>query len=317
VSNNDLPEPQQTVFTDEEKKLRHWQLMSTIVTFIAAYATLHKLLIPLFLKFTSVTKTPYAEIDILFLHPLCLAFLLQKKKNNTKLISSLCGFAVAYGVYELIQVTQGNYEGWLAVSRLLSALPLAVSAGYIMSQASPGRSFPMAWLGAVGVAVLLFLNSTPSQIQPKAPVEEVAQDEDPIRQLNPVNQECGNAQLVINRNETYPTTNEIIIDEPCGLRPAVISPSLESLKVVNQTNRPINIHLMVFSSDKLSSRWNIMAIARTTVETPKLSFSPDEFGVIFSDNTPEVGLTALVFNSEKTIGRFQISRSPLKVRPLP
>jgi len=315
VSNHDLPEPKARQYSEEEKRVRHWKLISTIVWFVAVYALIHKLLIPVFLKFTEVTKSPYAQIDFLFFQPLWLAYLLHKRKSNSKLLSLLCGFTVAYGVFEVFQVSQGAYEGWLAVSRLLSAVPLAVAAGYIMTQPSPEKSFPLAWLGALSVTVLVLINSMEEKGDfTPVPAQEMA--EEPTRRMNPINQECGNSQIVLNLNDSYPQTNEIVIDGACGIRPAIIFPSAENLKIINQTPRSTNIHLMIFENHKLSSRWNMMVMGESSVETPKLPLISNGFAFVYSDNTPAIGITALISNSQKKPERYQITRSPLKVRAL-
>lgn len=311
MSQSDLPEPKVVILSAEEQNARHWYLISTFVTFVAGYSVIHKLLIPFFLKFTQVTKTPYSQVDPYFIHAVLLAYLLTKERRNTKLVSLLCGFGVIYGITEIAHTAQGLYEGWLAVSRLLSAVPLAIASGYVMSQPSAERSFSMAWFGAlVGIGSFFapVLTTTKKETSPEVGTQLES------RKLVGVNQECGNSQLNLDLSLDYPETSEIVIKPDCGLKPAIIRSKDETLTVSNQTQTPINIHLMVFERDKQSSRWNMMVPPGTSLKTPKLPKGGLEVGFLYSDNTPVAGVVGLVFIKEKVAKRFYISRSPLRIQ---
>lgn len=314
MSHPDLPEPQALSLSPEEKNKRHWQVISTFVAFVAAYSVIHKLLLPFFLKFTQVTKTSYSQVDPYFIHAVFLAYCLQKERRNTKLISLLCGFGVVYGVSELFHTLQGQYEGWLAVSRLLSAVPLAIISSYVMSQSSPERSFSFAWIGALMGGLSFFVPKVVTQKPTSSP--QIIQKAEK-RELIAVNQECGNSQLSLDLKDDWPQTSQIIMDAGCGFKPSILRPKENQLSVSNQTDRPINIHLMVFERGKMSSRWNVMVPAKTQIQSPPLPKKGLEVGFLFSDNTPLMGVVGLALSDQKLEKQFRISRSPLKIEEVP
>lgn len=314
MSNIDLPEPQPLHLTQEEEDARHWKLISTFMVFVTVYAVVHKLIIPFSLKFTHVTKTPYSIIDPFFIHPVLLSILLVKKKGNTSIISFLCGFGVLYGIAEVFHVLNGKYEGWLAVSRLLSAIPIAIGSIYVMSQRNEGRRFSMAWGGALLGALSLLVPHTVGHSDTIS--TQATQTEQQNREFITVNEPCGNGQLNLDLNQDYPESSEVMIDKGCGLKPAVIKPKNSKLKISNQTETAINMHLMIFDKERQTSGWNIMVPGGREVESPQLPFGV-EVAFLYSDNSPFVGVTALILSSEKANKRFQISRNPLRIRIQP
>jgi len=314
VSHPDLPEPKPLQLSQEEENVRHWKLISTFMVFVTVYAVLHKLIIPFFLKFTKVTKTPYSIIDPFFLHPVLLSALLVKEKRNTRAVSLLCGFGVVYGMTEVFHVLKGDYEGWLAVSRLLSAIPSAIGSAYIMSQKDEGRRFSMAWIGALLGLLTLFSPHFSKKVD--LIQTQTVDSQEPSREPITLNEDCGNSQLNLDLNQDYVASSQVEISQTCGLKPAVIKPMGQSLKISNQTDIAINMHLMIFDKERQTSGWNIMVPSGVTVDSPKLPMGP-QVAFLYSDNSPIVGITALILSAEKSSKRFQISRSPLKIRVLP
>lgn len=151
----DLPEPKRSVPASPEQKIRRqWGLVVAFLWLTALYATLHKGLMPLFLGFTSLSGSPYAQFNAWFLHPLLLAILASHANRLSPGISLLAGAGVAHGVAEILSVAQGHATGWMAFSHLLSAVPFAIVCTAMLTGPYPGKHYRAAWTGAAIVLLL-------------------------------------------------------------------------------------------------------------------------------------------------------------------
>ena len=146
---SELPEPIRRVYTEEERLRRRWRLWRVVLMFLACYSLIHKLIIPLSLKFTVLRLGPYSKIDPMFLYLLVLYYSFRPAVQLTGFLSFLAGIGIAHGCAELVLVSLGYTVGWLAISHLLSSLPLALVCTILMSQRKLGRQLKSAWVGAL------------------------------------------------------------------------------------------------------------------------------------------------------------------------
>lgn len=145
----DLPEPVRRKISAEEAHARQWRMATTAYGLVTAYTLLHKLIIPLALKFTALRGTAYAKVDFWFLHSVTLLYVLRRPTLSAAALSLLCGGGIAYGVVEIGELMLGRLAGWHVFSRMLSSLPVALFCILILIQQSKSRSTALAWLGAI------------------------------------------------------------------------------------------------------------------------------------------------------------------------
>jgi len=119
----DLPDPKRPAATPQRTEAVRWDVRIALLGLITFYASLHKLFIPLFLKFTRLGDSPYARVDLGLVHALLLFHAISKRR-----IGHWAGFLIGMGIVmalaEVLRVATGKTVGWLAVSRLLSSLPI-------------------------------------------------------------------------------------------------------------------------------------------------------------------------------------------------
>jgi len=147
----DLPEPKRRVLTPAEALARERKLLTTLAILAVAYSCLHKLLVPIALKGTALATSPYSKIDVWWAHSAALLFCLCYLPQTERLLSLLAGAGVVYGAVETAEAFLGHLPGWLAISRLLSSIPIAGICIAILTS----RRFPVrpgyAWAG-VGIS---------------------------------------------------------------------------------------------------------------------------------------------------------------------
>lgn len=152
----DLPEPARPEYSVHERSRRRWQLWVTFFLFFAFYSVLHKLLIPLGLKFTSLADSPYAKIDYKFIYAIVLWASLRRANGPTPWVAGLLGAGVVYAIFECYAVYSGYLVGWSAVSKLLSSVPIAIGCGIQLSHQSFKMFHRFAWVGAVAASLFLW-----------------------------------------------------------------------------------------------------------------------------------------------------------------
>lgn len=309
MTDQDLPEPARRTFTPEEKLIRHWQLLVVFLTAVAAYAVLHKLLIPTALKFTTLKDTPYSQVDWWFVHPMILAFILQTNRRNTPVISFLAGIALLYGLYEIYEALQGRHTGWLMFSRLLSAVPLAIGSGYLMTQRRLGGSLGAAWVGAL--VLLLFITCREFWLPRKSLSADTGSSALKIFSEMPRNEitECGAQELIVKKG-IHPMGSSQLTINACGFSPSNLTVEKGALEVLNLRKDAINLRLFLYENSKIHSKWNILIPANTKT-TREIVLPPGTVGMILSDSSPQAGIVSLV--PPITEGDWTFRRKPISI----
>jgi len=152
----DLPEPRRLTLSAEERARRERDLLITLTTLAGGYSLLHKLLVPLVLKTTALATSPYSRVDWWWAHTLALLACLYLLPQTRTLLSLLAGAGIVYAAVETIEAYLGLFPGWLAISRLLSSIPIG---GLCIAILTSGN-FPIrtryVWAGSFLAALLLY-----------------------------------------------------------------------------------------------------------------------------------------------------------------
>lgn len=307
ISETDLPEPQRRSYSAEETLLRRYRLISTFISFISVYAFIHKILIPLGLKLTPLSESPYANLDFWVVHPIIFGLWLRKNHSNNARSSFFSGLAIIYGVTEWYFVARGYYGGWLALSRVLSSTPLAIGAGYLMCIRGLKPNFRMAWLGVLFYGTFLlcgmfFAAPTPIQNTTKFTAKKYSPaQESPI---------CGAQEITLMADKPLVPSNTISINS-CGFDSVALNLSDTPLEIENTLPSLVNLHLSIYRNGKLESKWNIPLKPNTKITPPKFQLEANEVGILYSDLNPNIGVIAFL-NPNRT-HHFRITRKPLQV----
>lgn len=311
----DLPEPLRTPGSPQEEAERRWKLLVFSFTVATAYAVLHKLLIPLGLKLTPLSTSPYAKIDWWFVQNIFFLALLRREQKLTSLLCWFAGMSIAYGAYEVYETAIGRNPGWLAFSRLLSSVPIAGICVAMMSQKTFGRRLISAWQGAIAVLVVVSLIDVYYALPP---VEKSPTAKAPIasRDAIPSSRDCGAQTLSLFPEEfaSLPTEIEIVADS-CGFRPARLKKTGPDLWLSNQCEEPVNFHLVAKERGRLRTLWNMLVPAHQRLKAPPITMSEGSVAMIYSDNHPISGVVAIVMGSLEE--RWSLTRSPLTMQRVP
>ena len=300
VRDEDLPDPQpRPVASLAELAERRWALLRSIVFFCVAYATLHKLVVPLTLRVLKVGIPAYGEIDFTFLIGWSLAFVLLRPKPWPGLMSFLCGALIVAGAASVLELVTSRSIGWLGISHLISAVPLAIAAIAVLSIRSD-REEIIAWTGAMFTALLwLSFQSGPDPIAAPAVLQLSPPKAEPSASVD-----CGAQSLDVETTDPHiPKTHELKI-RACGLSPSALRlpKGRDRITIVNETSVAANIHVW--------KGWNLLVPQGARVESPKLRIRerPD---LIYSDSNPGAGLTALIPSEAESMGgRWVLRRLP-------
>ena len=314
MSDVDLPPPPKRELSSEEISARQWRLLEGFLGFTAIYSSLHRFLLPLVLKFTALSQTPYAQFSFWFIHPIVLFFLLKKHKRLTPVSAALCGMGICFGAYELWQTQQGVYQGWLAFSHLLSALPVAGIALMILTQKWGSGLGKWGWAGALTTGILLMTYHQYSSRLESQTTQHVRNDNDTVSKASgDLLTKCGDRNIVLGPGSKIPEALGINVS-PCGFEPQVYLHSSETLSVVNGLDEAINVHIVVFSAGKRETLWNKSAPPRSTISQP-LKLKPNQVAVLFSDSHPDKGVVGITPHLPER--SWSISRSPVALKELP
>lgn len=147
----DLPEPRKIEITPEERLVRQRKVISALLWLVVGYAFIHKIGVPLVLKFTRLSTSPYAEIDLWFFWPLALALALRRKEFS--LASFLAGGGILYAFVDIVLSVRGVYPGWLGISKILSAAPFGGVCIAFLTGPFPERVTRSAWFGVIAIAL--------------------------------------------------------------------------------------------------------------------------------------------------------------------
>jgi hypothetical protein len=312
VNPPDLPEPAPRLLTTEQKLARRWRLFVVMLSFVAIYAVLHKLLLPSILSLTVLRESPYSKIDWWFIYPVVLTLFVQRSARSDPFISFLAGIGILYGIYEIYETMQGRNTGWLAFSRLLSSIPLAISCGYLMTQRGLGGSLLWAWAGVlsltgwIGYRELSFLSS------PKPPSLAMSSSTTRPRLLE-THSRCGARELEVAPSDGEEVTQLRISD--CGLIPSIISIAEGTLEIVNERAEAVTLHLVSSKGKRLKTDWNLSIPARSKMMSKRIRITPGTIAMLYSDSQTDVGITAL--RSPQQIDTWVLRRKPITLEKTP
>jgi hypothetical protein len=323
---SDLPDPEEIRITSPKQlEGRFFKILYSLTVFAVLYSSVHKIWIPLFLKFTDVNQAAYKEIDFWFVPAFFLWWHLHTTKSLGKFGSLLCGALIVHGILDLWMISLGRYFGWLQISHLLSSVPLAlISIGWL-TMAPDRKPYSVAAWGGVFLGVLLALTlsdelrsfcmgTTP---KPEIAVQKLPDSDPGVPQLARSNI-CGRKAFWLDLKD-YPDFNgrtEIMLED-CGFSPAFhrLDSSFGFL-VSNQTGKAANIHLLVFQPD--GRKRGLNRILRThekwELHPGQFDLGDNEYLMIYSDTAADAGVTAMVPNDQT--GGLKITRSPLLIAPL-
>jgi hypothetical protein len=145
----DLPEPRRLSRAPRDP-VRSLELCLAFLWLVALYAFVHKLAIPVFLRFAAGRSV---GIDPWFIHPWLLLSGIKRAGALSPATSFLAGAGIAQGVFEAIAAFNGVYRGWAVFSHLLSSIPISVVCVALLTGPLAGKSAPLAWIGALAAAV--------------------------------------------------------------------------------------------------------------------------------------------------------------------
>ncbi|MEZ4751807.1 MAG: hypothetical protein R3B54_14605 [Bdellovibrionota bacterium] len=310
MAERDLPEPKPRQYSAEERRLRRQNLLITLLGFCTAYAQLHKLIIPLFLKLTPLHSNPYSHVDIWFLHSLVLFIVLKKTRKLGPFGSFLAGIGILYGIFEIYEVFLGRLVGWLAFSRLLSSVPISFCCGLLMTVKDIDRRLGYAWAGTALLALFLIPQESHYWGTKSAAQQEIPKPADL--------QEKRRAFIVCGANEVHwdeesqkffnsHAPSYAIEIRDCGFYPA-ISRLGQTLSVSNRTDQALNLHYLAYRNGKQSASWNVVLKPRQRL-TKELETA--EAAIVYSDSLPGAGLSALLGETKEN---WIWTRSPIGVR---
>ena len=323
---HDLPEPKErNLTTPQQKEERLFSVLYSLTVFAVLYSSIHKLWIPLFLKFTSVSQLSYQEVDFWIVPAFAFWGHLRRHRNLSWFGTFLCGTLIVHGVFEMWFISEGKYFGWLEISHLLSAAPLALLSIGWLSLARDRKPQPIAGWAGVFLSILISVASSYDfrNLFLGGPKTEDAQQE--IRlEFNPGvprlqrADECGQQAFWVSLVD-YPNREartEIQLSK-CGLAPAMSRMDrFYGFSVLNKLPTSANIHILVFRPDGQKRGFNRILRSYEKLELHRGNFNiaNDEYLMIYSDSTPGAGITALFPNDQK--GLFKVTRTPLQVMPI-
>lgn len=303
----DLPEPLRTALSSEERTYRQWRLLSNFSQFVAFYACIHKIFIPLVLKFTSLVQTPYSHIQYSVLLPVVFSFSVFASTENNSWISLLSGAGLVFGIDEVYQTFIGRHQGWFAFSRLLSSIPFAFCCGVAMSRQSFKGRMSFAWIGAF--SLLAFISARELKLSGTRGTDLLKNEVNVTRELIEESAACGAMQAHISP-ETNALSSKVIRIANCGLHPSLIELKDKVFQLKNETSESTNFHLIYFDGNRKVSGWNVLLPPQTSVFSPPVQLKGNRVGVLYSDSNPKAGLT--VFVNEPFRGNFKVTRKPLE-----
>jgi hypothetical protein len=265
---------------------------------IAFYSLLHKLFIPLFLKVTTVTQSPYKEIDPAWVVPVFFVSVMFSPSQMKRLLMPLsCGMAVGLGFFEIYRYFQGENVGWLVFSRLLSSGPMAFIGLIVFVRKVNLKTLFGFW---TGVSMTLFgafyiESSHSNQVLKWSNHNKRPQNLEliPLRDST----SCGQMAFAWDTRQT-PSGEQVIHSRTCGFYPAVIAKDMSQQELVfsNELDQILNIHLWIYfeRGQKRKSK-NFVIPAKTSNRVLKWEgFKDAEFILVVSDNQKNLGLSLVV-----------------------
>ena len=316
MRNFDLPEPIRAPESEEMRRSRHRLTWIAFCYFFTGYTLLHKLLIPLVLSFTNLHGSPYAAIDFWFLQPLWMSYIVYRRQWGWALALN-AGLATMFAVYQLYELFDGQLVGWLAFSKILSSIPMAIVSIIFLRSQPLTKWLRPAVVGAGFTLVWAVAQQTPP-VEPPKPSPLRVETPQPPPELNSVSSdsECGRQEVHIlpeqHRTITIPSQVEV---RNCGFVPSVIVIQEGTLHLINHSNYPVNFHYLESRSNGAARpAWNFMIPPNTQRTSPKIQLNPDQAGLIYSDAQTLAGIVAIVPPTRKL--PWQFKRRPLAIESI-
>ncbi len=303
------------MLSPDEKAIRNFSLYRGLFIFSALYGALHKLIIPILLRQTSVLVRDYTTLDAWAIPGLLLAAYLLKVKRFDFWASLLAGMILLYAAWDAQAILSGAHKGWLAWSHAISSFPLAAMALVLLSTQQKHRSLKAAWIGAaLGLGILLSFSEkafiTRSTPKPSAPSLVFSEA-----------QTCGAQEFELELTKIPPSP--VISQKSCGFQPIALTHSPGDKIFMERENfSPTNIHFVFFSAhgERRRQTNRLLITNSKRVALPELQFAPGEVAaILYSDTLPAMG-KVLIVNAQAKSGIYSAGVTPersLIWRPLP
>lgn len=323
LSHDDLPTPESPKFDEAQRRDRKWRLFRGTTVFLVIYASIHKFFVPVFLKFTPVLRREYAEIDYWFVPGWIFLWLILRARKIGHQVSIFAGVLVAHGILDVISVSQGHAVGWLAISHLLSSVPLAILSVALLGQFGSSKQVISAW--AVAIPLLAagihfnFVRQAPiqetSKIQAPRVSSEMLKDISEKQSGGLLYDKCANRSMIVRHQEVrnIPSVDRINISA-CGISPSLRSWHGQPIEVNNELGKSINVHVLVRSDKAERRNLNVLVGPHATVKVKNFHLTSKEAAFVYSDAFEEMGGSAILPSDGELSWVF--SRLPLKIEVL-
>lgn len=157
IEHRDLPEPTPLIITPERRRRRQWEVIRSFLVLTVLYVLVHKALVPLVLKLSALKQSPYAKMDLWLLHPVALWFSLRGREHLDAVSSFFAGGGIAYAAIEVFHIVQGGYPGWLAISHMLTSVPVGLVCIALITTRDSEVNIKTAWTGVVVAAIVMWV----------------------------------------------------------------------------------------------------------------------------------------------------------------
>ncbi len=320
MQDTDLPDPKPEEIKSPLAREEHlFRLLYGVTIFAILYTSIHKLWVPLFLRFTEVSQVAYQEINYWFLPAFLLLAHLLRKRQLGPVGSFLCGLLIVHGAWELWLIMQGKLVGWLQISHLLGSAPLALVSIAWLTMAR--KRSPKKWWGWVGAVVATFVIALPfffGEPNNIPPSTGTSIGFDPgVPKLSDA-AACGEKAFWTDLSEVGAISKRVELSlGTCGFQPALSRLDFfHGFRITNELDRNANIHILVYQLDGRKRGFNRILKSKESLHLHRGNFqvNAEEFVLLFSDALPESGASALFPNGQ--MGRRKVTRSPIGISSL-
>jgi hypothetical protein len=310
----DLPNTAPVTHKSEVEHDEHrWQLLQTLAVLLMAYATLHKLLMPIFLKTTRLSQSHLAEIDYFFILNGLFAWWIIQKRTLGRVGSLMTGALIGLAVAELLRISQGAYFGWLLFSHSLSSVPQAAVSIALLTRSDRDRRLPWAWGGATLIVLFFVFSGHGLQVaqSPSVALDSKRLQSVPAVESSPLG--CGLSEVHVGAQalSTLQIWRGPLTLDSCGFWPAVarIEALPRKIWLENKTAKALNFHFLIHNQGKHRLGWNVLVAAGQKMMSPVMSLNDQSVGLLFSDGDASQGLIVILPVAHQKA--FLASRRPL------
>jgi hypothetical protein len=287
----DLKEPAPRSSTDPHLK---WKALKALLFFAVAYSFIHKAAVPIFLKFTTLTRPEYAQLDLWVVPQVLLVLSLWSASQLKVRDSFLAGALVIHAVMEGFFAFSGHSVGWLQFSHLLSSWPVAGVCIAMLSWSASGRSLSRAWAGAAsaaGLSVVLMGFDTEVKQVPISQMSRVLPDDGSAAWST---ERCGSHEVYADLSASDVATRaERIEVMDCGFVPTRFWSEEDSVSVRNRLSRAINLHIVIRDASGSKRNLNHLLTAGAEHRFDLKGLRQDSAVVLFSDQLPDLGVSVV------------------------